>query len=225
MVKSLPAILETGVQTLGWEDALEKIPWRRAWQPTPIFLPGECHGQRSLVSYSPWGHKESDTTEWLTHTVLEQGFLGGTRGKNLPANAGNIRDMGSIPGLGRSPRKGMATHSSILAWRIPKTEEPDKLQSIGLQRVRHDWSYLAHSTAVLEQWNEPDPSKSPNFPFVLGWFVSCWVYLIKNLSDASYCPITRMEIMIEKKMLHFYNFWSTLLNYFWDKQCTFNFIF
>jgi len=38
------------------------------WQPTPIFLPGESHGKRSLVGYSPWGHKESDTTEWLTHT-------------------------------------------------------------------------------------------------------------------------------------------------------------
>ena len=40
-----------------------KIPWRRKWQPTPVFLPGESHGKRSLVSYSPWGHKESDTTE------------------------------------------------------------------------------------------------------------------------------------------------------------------
>ena len=40
-----------------------KIPWRRAWQPTPVFLPGESHGQRSLKCYSPWGHKELDTTE------------------------------------------------------------------------------------------------------------------------------------------------------------------
>ena len=45
---------------------VEKIPWRRAWQPTPVFWPGESHGQRSLVSYSPWGCKELDTTEWLT---------------------------------------------------------------------------------------------------------------------------------------------------------------
>ena len=43
-----------------------KIPWRREWQPTPLFLPGELHGQESLVSYSPWGHKESDMTEQLT---------------------------------------------------------------------------------------------------------------------------------------------------------------
>ena len=40
-----------------------KIPWRRAWQPTPLFLPGEFHGQRSLVGYSPWGRRESDRTE------------------------------------------------------------------------------------------------------------------------------------------------------------------
>ena len=45
-----------------------KIPWRRAWQPTPVLLPGESHGQRSLVGYSPWGHKESDMTEATLHT-------------------------------------------------------------------------------------------------------------------------------------------------------------
>ena len=42
--------------------------WKGEWQPTPVFLLGEFYGQRSLVSYSPWGHKESDMTEWLTHT-------------------------------------------------------------------------------------------------------------------------------------------------------------
>ena len=43
-----------------------KILWRREWQPTPVFLPGEFHGQRSLKGYSPWGDKESNMTEWLT---------------------------------------------------------------------------------------------------------------------------------------------------------------
>ena len=50
----------------GLDPLVGKIPWRRECQPTPIFLPGEFHGQRSLVS--PWGHKESDTIEWQTHT-------------------------------------------------------------------------------------------------------------------------------------------------------------
>ena len=58
LVKNLPAIQKTWVPSLGWGD-----PWRRARQPTPVFLPGESHGQRSLVGYSPWGHKESDMTE------------------------------------------------------------------------------------------------------------------------------------------------------------------
>ena len=43
-------------------SGLGKIAWRRKWQPTPVFLPGESHGRRSLVGYSPWGHKESDMT-------------------------------------------------------------------------------------------------------------------------------------------------------------------
>ena len=63
MVKHLPAMQETQVWSLGQEDPLEK---ERAIHSS--ILPGESHGQRSLVGYSPWGHKESDTTERLTHT-------------------------------------------------------------------------------------------------------------------------------------------------------------
>ena len=58
--------------------------------------------------------------------------------KNSPANAGDIKDVGSILGSGRSPGGSMATHSSTLAWKMPWTEEPDKLQSIASQRVGHD---------------------------------------------------------------------------------------
>ena len=46
------------------------IPWRRKWQPTPVFLPGKPHGWRNLVGYSPWGHKELDVTEWLIHYAI-----------------------------------------------------------------------------------------------------------------------------------------------------------
>ena len=58
--------------------------------------------------------------------------------KNPPANAGDIRDAGLIPESERSLREGMATHSSILAWRIPWTEEPGELLPIGSHRVGHD---------------------------------------------------------------------------------------
>ena len=72
--------------------------WRRRWHPTPVLLPRESHGRRSLVGCSPWGREESDTTERLHFHALE---------------------------------KEMATHSSVLAWRIPGTGEPGGLPSMG----------------------------------------------------------------------------------------------
>ena len=50
----------------GFHHWVRKIPWKREWLPTPVFLPGECHGQRTLAVYSPWDHKESDMPEQLT---------------------------------------------------------------------------------------------------------------------------------------------------------------
>ena len=60
MVKRLPTMQETRVRSLGREDPLEK-----EMEPAPVLMPGESHGWRSLVGYSPWGRKESDTTERL----------------------------------------------------------------------------------------------------------------------------------------------------------------
>ena len=54
----------------GSRPGVGKIPWRRKRQPTPLFLPGEFHGQKGLAGYSPWGHKELDTTEWLTYFLI-----------------------------------------------------------------------------------------------------------------------------------------------------------
>ena len=52
-----------------------RSPGRREWQPIPVFWPGQSHGQTILVGYSPLGHKESDTTEQLTHTFIKSGVL------------------------------------------------------------------------------------------------------------------------------------------------------
>jgi len=68
--------------------------------------------------------------------VYKIGSPGGAVVKNLPPNAG---DTVLIPGSGRSRGIGMETHSSMLSWKIPWTEEPDGLLSMGLQRIRHDW--------------------------------------------------------------------------------------
>ena len=61
MVKNSPA--KAGDARLSFDPWVRKIPFSRKWQPVPMFLPGNFHGQRSHVGYSSWGHKESDTTE------------------------------------------------------------------------------------------------------------------------------------------------------------------
>ena len=67
---------------------------------------------------------------WASHMTLVA--------KNLPASAGDIKDVGSIPESERSPGGRQGTYSRICAWRIPWTEEPGGLQAIGLQRIGHD---------------------------------------------------------------------------------------
>ena len=72
--------------------------WRRKWQPTPVFLPGESQGWRSLAGCSLWGHTESDTTEVTQQHMLYEDFPGGS--------VVNADDAGLIPGSGRSPGEG-----------------------------------------------------------------------------------------------------------------------
>ena len=70
VLKNLPANAGD-VKRHGFNPWAGEIPWSGAWQPTPIFLPAESHGQRNLVGYNPWDHKELDTTEALsTHIYL-----------------------------------------------------------------------------------------------------------------------------------------------------------
>ena len=68
VVENLPANAGN-IMRHGFDTWVGKVPWRRAWQPTPEFLPGESHGQRSLTGCSPWGHKESDPTELTSHAL------------------------------------------------------------------------------------------------------------------------------------------------------------
>ena len=98
-----PLFSQRNYITLKYYHTME---WRRQWS-TPVLLPGNSHGWRSLVGCSPWGHEESETTEQLHFHF-------------------------------HALEKEMATHSSILAWRIPGTEEPVGLPSMVLHRVGHD---------------------------------------------------------------------------------------
>ena len=101
---------------------------------------GVGDGQGGLACCVLWGHKESDTTERLnwTETYIWASQVALVV-KNPLANAGDIRDVLQSLGWKDPPEEGMATHSSILAWRIPWTEEPGGLQSIGSQGVKWAW--------------------------------------------------------------------------------------
>ena len=65
--KNLPA--NAGDKRHGFDPWVGKIPWRKKWEPTPVFLLGESHRQGSLRSYGPWGYKESNTTEVTAHST------------------------------------------------------------------------------------------------------------------------------------------------------------
>ena len=78
--------------------------WRRKWQPTPVFLPGESQGQQSLVGCRLWGHTELDTTEATAAAAAAGKLLHQLHILKVPAS--NAGDLGSIPGLGRPPGEG-----------------------------------------------------------------------------------------------------------------------
>ena len=141
---------ETQLQSMG-----EEVLWRRKWIPTSVFSPGEFYGQRSLVGYSPWGHKESDTTEQLT---LSHFHKGETRvviaqREKLPLwdSPWNCKESDTTEQLstahdvwslgGEDPlEKELTTHLSILVRWILWAEESGSLQSMQLHRVGHPLS-------------------------------------------------------------------------------------
>ena len=117
--------------------------WRRKWQPTPVFLPGESQGQRSLVGCRLWGHTESDMTE-VTQQQQQQ-LSCWLNDKESTCNAG---DPGSILGQKDALERGMATHSSIAFWRISWTEEP-----VGSPWGHKDWATSTlNYTLFLPRW-------------------------------------------------------------------------
>ena len=104
----------------GFDSWVRKIP-RRKWQPTPVFLPGESHGQRSLVGCSPWGYKESDTIEWLHFTSLSkitcQNFngLSESMGLEVEYRPFGLTDSCLALGMAESP---------LLQWRMWSNRTP-----------------------------------------------------------------------------------------------------
>ena len=114
---------------------------RRRWHPTPVLLPGKSHGRRSLVVCSPWVAKSRTRPSDFTFSFHFHAL-----------------------------EKKMATRSSVLAWRIPRTEEPGGLRSMGSHRVGHDWSDLAAAAAVARKDIHPSvPTWGGDLYTLLPW--------------------------------------------------------
>ena len=142
MVKKLPAVWETWVWSLGWEDPLEEglaahsniLAWRISWMEEP----GRLQSMASQRVGHDWPQKQQHTYMW--------GFLAAQMVKSLPAMQETwVSSLGQVDPL----EKGMATFSSILTWRIPWTEEPGGLQSMGSQRVWHNWMTNTHTHTMV----------------------------------------------------------------------------
>ena len=157
-----------------------------AAQGLPWGFPGSSAGREPAwnagdPSSIPGSHK----IPWRRGRLPTQvflGFPGGSDGKEPACNAG---DLGLIPGLGRSLEESMATHSSILAWRIPWTEEPGGLQSTGSQRVGHVWAtkrsasqrllYLWHPGLVAPWHVGSSRTRDPtHIPCIGRWILNHW---------------------------------------------------
>ena len=102
------------------------LPLASLWNPTPVLLPGKSHGRRSLVGCSPGVARSQTRLSDFTFTFHFHAL-----------------------------EKEMATHSSVLTWRIPETGEPGGLLSMGLHRVRHVWSVLAAAAASFPRLFAP----------------------------------------------------------------------
>ena len=136
-VKQLPTVWETQVQSLDWEDPLENemathsrtLAWKIPWMEDPgrlqsIGLQRVRHNWAIPLFFPQLFSNILQGSVWMTHMV-----------KNLlTVQETWVRSLGQEGPL----EEEMATHSSILAWRIPRTEEPSGLQSMGSQRVGHD---------------------------------------------------------------------------------------
>ena len=130
MVKNQPANAGRRPEFDPW---VKKILWRRKWQPTPVFLPGESHGQRSLAGYSPWGHRELESIEQLSMRrvsgLAAQMF---SYRAPIPALFKPLRAVGSSVATSHLPHKGSVQGSGL--GQRPETAHFSLYQSYGQRK-------------------------------------------------------------------------------------------
>ena len=155
MVKNPPAMQETWVQSLGWEDSPggghgNPLKYFCLENPRGLYSPRGPKSQTRLIEEAQHSSNEYSASSKRKPYLLSMaqflfGLPGWFNGKEPACQCRRHKRHRFDPWVGKIPlEEGMATHSSILAWRISWMEEPSRLQFIGSRRVRHDWSDLAH---------------------------------------------------------------------------------
>ena len=163
-LKRLPAMRETRVQSLGRED-----PLRRKWQPTPVFLPGESHGQRSLVGYSPRGRKESGMTERLHfhfHAVIQGALVTNT----------SVWDGHGVTGPPRAPPGGFSLSRQRHMPASPLRPQPPTPWPGGLTRQTSP-SPRTPRKAAHECPSDPSDTGHPQRGLSRPWPSEAWLAL------------------------------------------------
>ena len=135
------------------------IIWRRQWHPTPVLLPGKSHGRRSLVGCGPWGHEESDLTEWL-HIHFSLSCTGERNGNPLQCSCPeNPRDGGAwwaaIYGVAQSRTRLKWLSSSSRSRLIPPGNFPESLGYVKSSSIEpHDTlGSLCNTFHVILKWS------------------------------------------------------------------------
>ena len=195
-VKNLPAM---------W--GLRFNPWRRKWQSTPVLLSGEFHRQRSLVGYSPWSHKESDTTEWLTlsfffdaYTMLKQGWCWhlGPEPMLLTVNQWALCRPGGSWGP-HSQKKSLYFYichwfqseipNSAILWRLCVTKwNVVRGQKGGAGTLRDSICFQDYGPSCSRTMGWPQ--HNCNDPAILGWEKHEWEHKLNIYSFPLVCFLT-----------------------------------
>ena len=160
MVKNLMPVQEP--QETWFDPSVRKIPWRREWQPTPVFLPGEYHEQRNLAGYGPGGHKELDMTEWLTTATLML-LLG--RLSNTPHCHPQPRYRPHSNGMGGRSKRGAGSGCEEGAWRGDQGLEECEMRTAGDRKQGlSSWHRSRHDPAALHLILHVSPASAQASP-------------------------------------------------------------
>ena len=189
-MKNLPAVRETWVRSL-----VGKVPWRRQWQPTPVFLPGESQGQRSLAGYSPWGHKEPDTTERLI-LLLKEVCKDGQTGPQLQGSPQQLVPGCPAPGPHSRPWMGPALRTRPAQSSPPQggwpPGAPERLPSHlgpapGKGRLHSEWGWVG--TVMIIRFTERSRADlAPSAHFFKKTLEPKWFLPCRDNKATCHCP-------------------------------------